>query len=79
MTRRITRLPIGDHRQDYHVRYLCPRCGVRELPDGYPGALSRADNATELCSPCGNEEAFEDMYGRATPTNLWPIKQEHHP
>ena len=35
----------------------CPRC--RESKEGHP-ALSRHDNHTEICSECGELEAFED-------------------
>lgn len=41
---------------------ICPRCdgGVPNslTPGAYPGALSRWDNKTELCSDCGTEEAM---------------------
>jgi len=33
----------------------CPRC--KKSFTGYP-ALSRVDNETEICSPCGVEEAI---------------------
>jgi len=36
----------------------CPRC--KKLFTGYP-ALSRKDNKTEICSPCGVEEAIEQF------------------
>lgn len=60
------RLPEGrsmirakDHR--------CPRCGGGvpndERRGQYPGALSRTDNLTEVCSQCGQMEAFEQMGG----------------
>jgi len=34
---------------------LCPSC-ARVFPAEYPGALSRRDNKTEICSQCGKEE-----------------------
>ena len=41
---------------------LCPRCGHAipndRYPGQYPGALSRYDNATEICSACGVKEAM---------------------
>jgi hypothetical protein len=41
----------------------CPRClgpiPNRLDPGAYPGALSRVDNFTEVCSDCGLEEAVE--------------------
>jgi len=44
---------------------VCPDCGGyipnNDTPGAYPGALSRRDNETEICSECGQREAFEDM------------------
>ena len=44
---------------------LCPRCGGyipnNDTPGMYPGALSRLDNETEICSECGVDEAMEDF------------------
>jgi hypothetical protein len=42
----------------------CPRCGglLRQFPEDL-GALSRADDETTVCGPCGQEEAV--IYGRA--------------
>lgn len=39
---------------------LCIRCNksYNELP-----AISRRDYKTEICSECGNEEAYVDYYG----------------
>lgn len=41
---------------------VCPRCGGYipndRVPGAYPGALSRWDNKTEICSDCGSEEAL---------------------
>jgi len=46
-------------------KYLCPRCGEHipnnETPGEYPGAISRWDNATEVCSQCGEDEAMIQM------------------
>ena len=47
--------------------HKCPRC-LGPIPDEahvgeYPGALSRHDNKTEICSACGMLEAFEDFMG----------------
>ena len=40
----------------------CPRCGGpvpnESHPGEYPGAVSRTDNRTEVCSRCGGEEAL---------------------
>jgi DNA-directed RNA polymerase subunit RPC12/RpoP len=45
----------------------CPRCGhyiPNDLhPGAYPGALSRYDNATYVCSDCGTEEAMIQWHG----------------
>lgn len=47
--------------------YTCPRCGgsiPNDLtPGAYPGALSRYDNKTEICSDCGAEEAMLQFAG----------------
>jgi len=44
----------------------CPRCGGfipnNETPGAYPGALSRIDNKTEICSACGEDEALEEYF-----------------
>ena len=49
---------------DQKVITMCPRCGGM-IPDAlnpgaYPGALSRWDTATEICSDCGLQEAVLD-------------------
>jgi hypothetical protein len=40
----------------------CPRCGggIPNTPQRgeYPGALSRVDNETEICSACGLDEGM---------------------
>lgn len=50
------------------VPKVCPRCEGwipnNEQPGAYPGALSRLDNKTEICSACGTAEAMED-YAKA--------------
>lgn len=48
---------------------MCPRCNGlipnNEEPGAYPGAISRLDNKTEICSSCGTDEAIEDYhYGK---------------
>ena len=45
----------------------CPRCGGN-VPNSidvgrYPGALSRWDNTTYICSECGQQEAMLQMAG----------------
>jgi predicted RNA-binding Zn-ribbon protein involved in translation (DUF1610 family) len=37
--------------------FVCPKCGMTSTE--YP-ALSRRDNKTNICSPCGQIEAYED-------------------
>ena len=48
----------------------CPRCShfiPNDLtPGAYPGAISRLDNETEICSECGVEEALLQFQGRLT-------------
>ena len=43
--------------------HTCPRClgGVPTPSERgkYPGAISRTDNVTEVCSECGVKEALE--------------------
>ena len=43
--------------------HICPKC-CGDVPNTehkgeYPGALSRLDNETEICSACGQAEALE--------------------
>lgn len=49
---------------------VCPRCNNyipnNEMPGKYPGAISRLDNETEICSSCGVEEAIMDFSGELT-------------
>lgn len=44
---------------------ICPKCSgyipSNENPGAYPGAISRADNKTEICSACGTNEALADF------------------
>lgn len=44
---------------------LCPRCGGpipdAEHPGQHIGALSRVDNVTEICSPCGRAEGVYNL------------------
>ena len=39
--------------------FKCPKCNIMSYK--YP-ALSRRDNKTDICSKCGEIEAFEDYY-----------------
>jgi ribosomal protein S27AE len=54
----------------------CPRCGGGIPNDinigAYPGALSRTDNKTEICSECGVLEGLEQMVkGQPDPQDTW--------
>jgi hypothetical protein len=56
----------------------CPRC-TGPIPDAdaafyHRGATSRTDNATEICSDCGTDEALRVFASaRAIPQTEWPI------
>ena len=57
---------------------VCPRCGGyipnNETPGAYPGALSRTDNSTAVCSKCGKIEAVLQFAGEPLPTpDQWPV------
>jgi predicted RNA-binding Zn-ribbon protein involved in translation (DUF1610 family) len=50
----------------------CPRCGedrLRVSGDGARNALSRKDNKTYVCSPCGTDEG---MRARFEHIDVWP-------
>lgn len=51
----------------------CPRClGAipnNDQPGAYMGALSRVDNHSEICSPCGVEEAMLLLAAKEN----WPV------
>jgi hypothetical protein len=54
-----------------HMKFVqCPRCEGfipnNETPGAYPGAISRIDNKTEICSECGTIEAMLDWQGELT-------------
>jgi len=63
--------PIGEFRTDFDLLRQCPRCQRQALPLGYPGALSRADNKTEVCSPCGQVEGLADAWLELGDWNQW--------
>jgi hypothetical protein len=58
---------------------ICPRCNLNQIPNNqtpgaYPGAISRVDNKTEICSDCGTNEALEDYFSKSlTSIKDWPI------
>lgn len=51
--------------------HVCPRCGgpvPRAGHEGeYPGALSRVDNETEICSACGLDEGLTQYMSGGKP------------
>lgn len=56
----------------------CPRCGGGIPNDAqrgaYPGALSRYDNVTYVCSDCGQDEALRQFLPgvrEELPRNRW--------
>ena len=56
----------------------CPRCQNQQIPNDehagmYPGALSRTDDETEICSSCGTDEAMEQWRSALTPKSAWPL------
>ena len=58
------------------VPKTCPRCGDwipnNDTPGAYPGAISRVDNKTEICSYCGGEEATQQLFnGAPLPMSKW--------
>ncbi len=71
-------MAIGEYRTNFNEPGICPRC-LGPLPLGYPGALSRADGLTEICSQCGTEEGLSDfadngLFGsKADPATDWPL------
>jgi len=59
----------------------CPRCTIEKIPNNispgaYPGAISRVDDKTEICSYCGLEEAIIFVSGRDIQTiDKWPVER----
>jgi hypothetical protein len=50
---------------------VCPRCLSDEMK--FP-ALSRTDNKTKICSPCGRIEGIEDLVtGQPLPQLFWAV------
>ena len=53
------------------IHRACPRCGsaIMDFP-----ALSRTDNKTKVCSPCGRLEGIEALaLGKPLPQWLWQV------
>lgn len=65
------------------VPHICPRCQAdwipcNERPGEYPGAISRADNKTEICSACGEDEALKDYCdGGCEPVEEWAVVRKY--
>jgi len=61
------------------IDHVCPRCGGdvpnSEFVGQYPGALSRTDNDTEVCSQCGTDEAIQAFNGTLIGQDKWPIQR----
>jgi hypothetical protein len=59
------RLINGKPKLNHNGHPICPLCDHLvpndEKPGEYPGAISRRDNRTEICSDCGVVEAMEDF------------------
>lgn len=58
----------------------CPRCG-EGIPNNYqrgqyPGAVSRWDNVTEICSQCGVDEAMLQFFYSKDAHVLDPVMGE---
>jgi predicted RNA-binding Zn-ribbon protein involved in translation (DUF1610 family) len=51
---------------DLPGKFICPKCKGfipnNETPGAYPGAISRLDGKTEICSKCGTLEALADWH-----------------
>lgn len=58
-------------RKERRESLRCPRCGGPQWRA--VGAISRTDNATEICPDCGLEEALEAP--DYTPRDAWPISE----
>jgi hypothetical protein len=58
---------------------LCPRCLSSQIPNDltpglYPGAISRLDNKTEICSNCGTDEALQFLINQKISNfSDWPV------
>ena len=50
----------------------CPHCNARDLHhDPVYNAVSRHDNVTAICAPCGTDEAMLDYYSHGI-GSVWP-------
>lgn len=66
------------------VPNICPRCQDNWIPNNqqpghHPGAISRADNKTEICSACGVDEAMKDHFDNGCEqNNQWPVARKYN-
>lgn len=67
-----------------NIPRACPRCTSHDwipnndFPNAYPGAISRSDNRTEICSDCGQDEALKDYFdGGCEPQSKWPVLRKY--
>lgn len=70
--------PATEDRKDSRFAGPCPRCSgpvpSAAMPGAYPGALSRYDNETYICSACGSEEAM--LSGHLVPFSISLVSDE---
>lgn len=70
---------VQDYSNDDLADHRCPRCAHLiprdEFPGEYPGAISRVDNLTDICSLCGTDEAIG--WG-PVPRSEWPLEFPWH-
>lgn len=61
-------------------KLTCPSCGGyipnNQTPGAYPGAVSRKDNKTMICSECGTREALEDLLPKDDVNTLIQLMKE---
>ena len=74
----INRMGYGPSGATWEESLTCPRCGhgipSDEHRGQYPGALSRLDNQTYVCSDCGTKEAmYQYTVSRRLPAINKPI------
>lgn len=71
--------PVSKFRTPEERSLLCPRCRANAYAWGRnggarPPALSRVDDKTYVCEPCGTDEALREWIGLALPgKDQWPV------
>lgn len=63
-------------RWDHWTR--CPRCGEMVEPPHFP-ALSRTNNRSYICAPCGYDEGLKAHFGTLERRSAWPVERTWHP